>query len=46
MRNNSNAVNRAEVEAAVKTRFSANIQGAKRDRSGDEARSNVEAEMN
>ena len=31
-RNNANAVNRAAVEAATKIRFSAKIQGAKRER--------------
>ena len=44
-RNNTNAVNRAAVEAAAKIRFSAEIQGAKRDREEDEARAKAEDEI-
>ena len=45
MRNNANAVNRVEVEAAAKIRFSSKTQGAKRDKAEAEARKKVEAEM-
>ena len=33
------------MEAAAKIRFSAKIQGSKREKAGAEARKNVEAEM-
>ena len=45
MRKNANDVNRAAVEADAKISFSANIQGANREREEAEARAKVEAEM-
>ena len=44
-RKNANVVNRAEVEAAPNIRFSAHIQGAKRERAEAEGRAKADSEI-
>ena len=44
-RKNANAVNRATLEAAVNIRFSANIQGANRERAEAEAMAKADADI-
>ena len=45
MRKHANTVNMVAVEAAAKIRFSAKLQGAKREKAEAEERKNIEVEM-